>query len=161
MNTPPFLVMIRIPLRVFWNSYSPMTCSFKSLWSRMRFVVDVITIGGHLPDFLGASCSRSAFCAPVDSVSMSAVLRGAKTLRVNTTFGGGLTAADVGTGLVDFLAVYEVSLETCLLRLFISWKSSPGVVDSNEVLLTASLYPACALIFRTAFSLFSVTVHMP
>jgi hypothetical protein len=47
-------------------------------------------------------------------VSMSAVLRGAKSLRVNTTFGGSLTDADIGTGLVDFLAVNEVSLKICL-----------------------------------------------
>jgi hypothetical protein len=35
-------------------------------------------------------------------VSMSAVLTGAKNLRVNTVFGGRLTAADVGTGFADF-----------------------------------------------------------
>jgi hypothetical protein len=29
---------------------------FKSLWSRMRFVVEVITVGGGLPGFLEASC---------------------------------------------------------------------------------------------------------
>jgi hypothetical protein len=74
----------------------------------MRFVVEAITIGGALPDFLGASCSGSAFSAPVVSVSMPVVLRGGKKLRVNTTFGVSLTAADVGTGLVDFLAVCEV-----------------------------------------------------
>jgi hypothetical protein len=50
------------------------------------------------------------FSAPVVSVSMSIVLRGAKKLRVNTAFGGSLTAADVGTDLVDFLAVCVVSL---------------------------------------------------
>jgi hypothetical protein len=55
--------------------------------------------------FLRASCSGSAFSAPVVSVSISVVLRGAKKLRVNTVFGGSLTAADVGTVLVDFLAV--------------------------------------------------------
>jgi hypothetical protein len=42
---------------------------------------------------------------------MSVVLRGLKKLRVNTAIGGILSAADVGTGLVDFLAVYEVLLE--------------------------------------------------
>jgi hypothetical protein len=71
----------------------------------MSFVVEVITIGGSLPGFLEASCPSSAFSAPVVSVSMPGVLRGAKKLRVNTAFGGSLTAADVGTGLVDFLAV--------------------------------------------------------
>jgi hypothetical protein len=80
----------------------------------MRFVVDVITIGSSVPDYLGACCCGSA---PVVSVSMSVVLRGAQKLRVNAAFGGSLTAADVGTGLVDFLAVCEVSLELCFLRL--------------------------------------------
>jgi hypothetical protein len=46
----------------------------------MRFVLEFITTGGSLPDFLGASCSSSAFSAPVVSVSMSVVLRGAKKL---------------------------------------------------------------------------------
>jgi hypothetical protein len=36
----------------------------------MRFAVEVIIIGGGLPDFLGASCSGSEFFAPLDSVSM-------------------------------------------------------------------------------------------
>jgi hypothetical protein len=75
----------------------------------MRFVVEVIIIGGSLPDFLGAFCSGNVFCAPVVSMSMSVVLRGAKKLRDNTAFGGSLTVADVGTGLVDFLALCEVS----------------------------------------------------
>jgi hypothetical protein len=44
---------------VFWNSYSPLTLSFKSFWSRMKFVVEVITIRGGLHDFLGDSCSSS------------------------------------------------------------------------------------------------------
>jgi hypothetical protein len=34
-------------------------------------VVEVITIGGDLPDFLGASCPGRVFSAPVVSVSMS------------------------------------------------------------------------------------------
>jgi hypothetical protein len=75
----------------------------------MRFVVDVITISGSLPGFLGASCSGSVFSALAVSVSMSVVLLGAKNLQVNTAIGGSLTAADAGTGLVDFLAVNEVS----------------------------------------------------
>jgi hypothetical protein len=41
----------------------------------MRFMVEVITIGGGLPDFLGAFCSRSVFSASVVSVSVSVVLR--------------------------------------------------------------------------------------
>jgi hypothetical protein len=92
-------------------------------WSRMRFVVEVIIFGGGLPDFQGASCSGSAFSAPVVSVSMSLVLRGSKKLRVDTALGGSLTAVDIVTDLVDFLAVCEVSLEICLLRLFTFWKS--------------------------------------
>jgi hypothetical protein len=74
-------------------------------------VVEVITIGGGLPDFLGASCSGSVFSAPVVSVSMLLVLRDAKKLLVITAFVGSLTAADFGTDIVDFLAVCEVSLE--------------------------------------------------
>jgi hypothetical protein len=70
----------------------------------MEFVVEVIIIGGGLPGFLGGS----VFSAPVVSLSMSVVLRGAKKLPVNTAFGGSLTAADVGTDLIDFLAVFEV-----------------------------------------------------
>jgi hypothetical protein len=74
----------------------------------MSFVVEVITIGGGLPDFLGVSFSIRVFSAPVASVSMSLILRVAKKLRVITAFGGSLTAADVGTGLIEFLALYEV-----------------------------------------------------
>jgi hypothetical protein len=47
-------------------------------------------------------------------------------LRVNTAFGGSLTAADVGTGLVDFLAVCEVLLEIFLLCLFTPGSRHPG-----------------------------------
>jgi hypothetical protein len=125
-----------------------LTCSFKSFWSRMKFAVEVITIGGSLPGFLGASCSGSAFYAPVVSVSMSVVLRGAKNLRVDIALGGSLTAPDVGTSLVDFFADCEVSLEICIFRLFTSWKSSSWAIDSTELLLTTPLCPACALTFR-------------
>jgi hypothetical protein len=110
----------------------------------MRLVVEVITIGGSLPGFLGASCSGSVYSAPVVSMSMSVVLRGMKKLQVNTDFGGSLTAVDVGTGLVYFLAVCEVLLEIHSLRLF-----------------TAPLCPSCALTFRKAFSSFSVTAYTP
>jgi hypothetical protein len=72
----------------------------------MRFVVEVIIIDVGLPGFLGVSYSGSVFCASVVSLSMSVVLRGAKKLRVNTCFRGSFTAADVGTPLVDFFAVY-------------------------------------------------------
>jgi hypothetical protein len=51
-----YFVMIWVP---FQNSYSPLTCSFKSLCGRMRFAVKVGIIGGGLPDFLRASCSNS------------------------------------------------------------------------------------------------------
>jgi hypothetical protein len=85
----------------------------------MRFMVEVIIICGDLPGFLRASCSGSAFSASVVSLSMSVALRGAKNLQVDTAFGGSLAAADVGTGLFYFLAACEVSLEICLLRVFI------------------------------------------
>jgi hypothetical protein len=42
------------------------------------------------------------FFAPVVSVSMSVDLRDVKKLRVNTAFGGRLTAADVGTGIATY-----------------------------------------------------------
>jgi hypothetical protein len=71
---------------------------------------EVISILGGLPGFLGASYSDTVFSAPVVSISML-VLRDGKKLRVNTDFGDSLTAADFGTGLVDFLAVCEVLLE--------------------------------------------------
>jgi hypothetical protein len=73
----------------------------------MRFVIKVVSIGGGPPDFLGASCSSSVFSAPEVFVSISVVLRGAKNLQVNADFGGNLTAADDGTGLVDLLAVCD------------------------------------------------------
>jgi hypothetical protein len=95
------------------------------------FVVEVITIGGDLPSFLEPP-APVVFSTLVVSVSMSVVLRGARNLRVNTAFGGSLTAADTGTGLVDFLAFYEVLLEICLLRLFTSWRSSSWAVDSTR-----------------------------
>jgi hypothetical protein len=63
------------------------------------------------------------FFASLVSMSILIVLRGVKKLWVNTAFGGILTVLDVGTCLVDFLAVCEV-LEIYLLRLFTSWKSS-------------------------------------
>jgi hypothetical protein len=102
-------VMKRVLFRVFRNSYSSLTSSFKSLCSRMRFVVEVIIICGGLPDFRGDSCSGRVFSALVVSVFMSVVLRGAKTLRVNTAFGGSLISADIGTMSADFLSLYEVS----------------------------------------------------
>jgi hypothetical protein len=62
-------------------------------------------------------------------VCMSVVLRGAKKLRVNTAFGGILTAAGTGTGLVDFCAVCEISLEICFLHLFTSGSRHPGPLN--------------------------------
>jgi hypothetical protein len=44
----------------------------------MRFVVQVVTIGGGLPGFLRVSCSGSAFSAPAVSVFKSVVLKSAK-----------------------------------------------------------------------------------
>jgi hypothetical protein len=78
----------------------------------MRFVVEVTTIGGGLPDFLGAYFSGRVFTAPVVSVSMSLILGGETNLRVITVLVGNLPAAGFGADIVDFLAVCEVSLET-------------------------------------------------
>jgi hypothetical protein len=111
----------------------------------MRFVIEVLIIGGSFSGFLEDSCSDTVFSAPVVTMSMPVVLRGAKELRVTADFGGILTAADIGTCLVNFLAVYEVLFEICLLRLFTYWNSMSWVVDSTEVLFTAQLYPASAL----------------
>jgi hypothetical protein len=90
----------------------------------MRFVVEVITIGGGLTYFLGVSYSGRVLSAPAVSVSMTVVLRGAKKLRFDTAFGGSLTAADVGTHSVEFLADCDVSLELCLLHFFTSREPS-------------------------------------
>jgi hypothetical protein len=141
--------MIRVQFHVFWNSYSSLMWSFKSLWSQMRFVVEVVIIGGSLHGYLGASCSGYVFSVPVISVSMSVALSGVKNLRVNTAFGGRLDSC----GCWDFLAVCKVLLEICLLCLFTSWKMSSWAVDSTYVLFTASFCPACALTFNS----FSVT----
>jgi hypothetical protein len=103
------LAMIRVPFHVFRNSYSHLTCSFRSLWRRIKFVVEVITIGGGLPDFLGASCSGSVFSAPVVPVSMSLVLRGSTKFRVIIALIGSLTVVSFGTDTIDVLAFYEVS----------------------------------------------------
>jgi hypothetical protein len=46
----------------------------------MRFVVEVVIIGGSLPGILGASCSGDVFSVPVVSMSMSVVLRSATKL---------------------------------------------------------------------------------
>jgi hypothetical protein len=96
-------------------------------------VVEVITIGDGLSDFLGASCSDRVFHAPAVSVSMAVILRGAKKLRVYTAFEGSMKAANIGTVLVEFLADCEVLSELCLLRFFTSRKSSSWAVDSDEV----------------------------
>jgi hypothetical protein len=77
----------------------------------MEFVEEVITIGGGQPDFLGASFSGRVFSAPVFSVSRSLGLRATKKLRVITALVGSLPEIDFGADIVDFLAVYEVSLE--------------------------------------------------
>jgi hypothetical protein len=69
----------------------------------MRFEVEVITIRGSLPDFLGASCSDRAFSAPVVSMPMSLILRGAKKLQVGTAFVFCLTAVNIWTDLVTSL----------------------------------------------------------
>jgi hypothetical protein len=41
-------------------------------------------------------------------------------LRIGTAFGDSLTVIDIGTDLVDFMVVSQVSLEIRLLRLFTS-----------------------------------------
>jgi hypothetical protein len=42
-----------------------LTWSFKSLWSRMSFVLEIIIISGGLPGFLGAPCYGCVFSASV------------------------------------------------------------------------------------------------
>jgi hypothetical protein len=126
----------------------------------MRFVEEVITIRGGLPDFLGASCSGGVLSVPVVFVSISVLLRGAKKMQVTTAFGGSLTVANVETGLVDFLAVYEVSLRDLPLA-FLYLREVVSLGHSTKVLFTTPFCPACALTLRAAFSSFSVTVYMP
>jgi hypothetical protein len=81
-----YFCMIQVSCHVFRNSYSPLTCCFKSLWSQKKFVVEVIIIGCGLPDFLGAFCSGS-LRVHVSSSDSS-----------DFAFGGSLTAANVGSG---------------------------------------------------------------
>jgi hypothetical protein len=59
-------------------------------------------------------------------VSMSMVMRCAKKLRFNTAFGDILTAAYIEAAFVDFLAVCEVLLGICLLRLLLHGSRRPG-----------------------------------
>jgi hypothetical protein len=108
----------------------------------MRFVAEIMTIGGGLPDFLGASCSSSLHVHVSSSERCEEV-----------AFGGSLTVAVVATVLVDFLAVCEVSIEMCLLVSLFPGSHRPGPL----VLFIARLFPACALDFRKVFSPFSVT----
>jgi hypothetical protein len=49
---------------------------------------------------------------------MSVVVRRAKKLQVDIALGDNLTTADVGTGLVDVLAVCEIPLDTPLASLY-------------------------------------------
>jgi hypothetical protein len=84
----------------------------------MRYMIKVVSIDGGLPYYLGGSCSGTMPSAPVVSVSMSVVPRGEKKLRVNTALCESLTAAHVGSGLAEILAVCEVSLEICLSSFF-------------------------------------------
>jgi hypothetical protein len=70
-------------------------------------VVEVITIGGGLPDFLEASRSGRVFSVPIVSVSMSLLLKGAENLRVGAALVGSLPAADFGTDIVYLLATSQ------------------------------------------------------
>jgi hypothetical protein len=137
-----------------------LTCSFKSLWGSNEISGRSYHYSWRPTWFYGSPCSSSAFFTRVVSVSISLFLRCAKKLQVNTAFVGSLTATDIGTGLVDFLPICEVSLEICLLRLFTSRKSS-WAVDSTEGLLTAPLCTACAdgLQFINAHSVCSVLLR--
>jgi hypothetical protein len=49
-----FFFIIQAPYCDVWNSYSPFTWSFKALWSRMRFVVEVC-------GFLGVDSMEQVF----------------------------------------------------------------------------------------------------
>lgn len=134
---------------------------FKVAPERNEVCGKVIIIAGGLPGFLGACFSDRVSSALIVSVSMTVVLRGVKNLRVNVAFEGSLTAAGVGTGLSHFLVVSSVLLQVCILRHVTFWKSPSCAVDSTEVLFVTPLCPACAHIFWTPFSSFSVIVYMP
>jgi hypothetical protein len=57
--------MIRVPIRVFRNSHSPLTLSFRSFWGRMGLIVEVITVRGGVPHFLGGGENPfPAECSP-------------------------------------------------------------------------------------------------
>jgi hypothetical protein len=134
---------LRVPVREFWISCSPLTWSLSTLWCWMRLVVEAIIIYCSIPGFLEALSQWSSCPCQFASEHCSWRLR----------------AVDVGTVLVH-LAVCEVLLEIYVLRLFSSWKSS-WAVDYTEVLFTAELCPASALTFRIIFNSFSITVYMP
>jgi hypothetical protein len=108
-----------------------------------QLVAAVIIIGGGLPVFPGTASSCGVASALEESVSMVAGLRGAKKLRVTTTFGEVSTAsgAAVGTALLEVGAVSSV---LCLFRLRTSLKPSSwvaadfGVLDWLDRLLALS-----------------------
>jgi hypothetical protein len=126
----------------------------------MNFVVEVITIGGGLPEFLGVSFSSRVFYAPLVSVYMSVVLRCSENLRVITVLVGSRPASDFVANIIDILAVCEESLEISLLRLVSSWKSS-WTAYSNQDFVSAPHCPGCVFTFRTAFNSFNVRASMP
>jgi hypothetical protein len=68
-----------------------------------------------------------------ESVSMVAALRGAKKLRLTTTFGGVCTASDAAVNTA-FLEAGAVSLVLCLFRLRTSLKPSSWVAADFGVL---------------------------
>jgi hypothetical protein len=84
---PAFFVVVMIRVSYISVFVPTFDVIFKSLWRRMRYMVEVITIGDGLPGFLGASSSGSAFSTLVVSVSMSVVLIGVKKLRVMVAAG--------------------------------------------------------------------------
>jgi hypothetical protein len=146
-----YFVIVRVPFRVFRNSYFPLMCSFRSLWSRLSFDVEVITIGGGLPSFLGASCSGGAFSASGLYVSVSSSGRCEEVASWHCLW----------RQLVGILGcLWSIMRDMPLASIHL-----PEVVvlgrSYHYVLFGAPLCPACALTLRTTFRCFSVTVLMP
>jgi hypothetical protein len=131
-NIRYFLCYDPVPFFTIRISCSNFAWPCISLSSRTRSVPQVIIISGGLPGYTGASWSRSIFPAPVDSVSKSVALRSAKNLRVNTASGHGVRTVDVETNLAELLAVCEVLIEICFLRLLMSHLAYL-IVDSTSL----------------------------
>jgi hypothetical protein len=144
MNLGPFLVV--------QNSKCSMTTLFSCFCNRIRLVVGVRIIGGGLPVLPGTASSFELASVPEASVSMSAALRGAKTFRVTTSFGGMFKAGDVSFCTAAFFEVPVISSVARFFRLRTFWKPSSCIVCCS-VGFSRIICPASVVALSTALSL--------